>query len=178
MYAGEANCRVIGVFEGSILVIVQITTGEQYFTKVTNLADLLGKASTTTLQILATGLSNETATVNVSAVLSSNSTIDTYLPQVPSPVQNVSVQFPSSECTKNANLSWRPPSDDGGASVSSYIVVCSSDTASSVGYLILPSITAKEVGPFEAGNEYSCSILALNARGFSNSSTSPTFDVM
>ena len=167
------------MFRSSIIPVVQITTAEKYSRQATLLAALLEQSDSSTLDVLATGLSNSSATVGIIDVLRSSSVVEATNPTVPGPVQTLDATFPSFDCTLFASLNWEKPLDDGGATISSYVIACTSlDPSSTVVELVQPSFESIDIGPFVPDSTYTCSIRALNAEGFSAKTSANEFDVM
>ena len=175
--AGQAECRIIAVLPGSVILIIQIVTPEDNSEQFVTLETSMENPTQEVLDELVAGLPQGTQ-ASIVGVVSGESEILTPEATVPSPVRNVVATFPSSPCSLTVSVSWDAPSSNGGATITDYVGSCSSATAPSVVFQTNNRTFAAVPGmALVPGNTYTCEVRALNARGFSDATQSSTFDV-
>lgn len=175
----EATCEVIAVLPGSVLVFLEITTRESNIEQIEILAVALESEDPEVLNQLVQDLSVEGAQAVVLSVEVGESDAESSDFTVPSAVRNVQVETTASDCTTTATVTWQQPDSDGGATISKYVVFCSSDTASSPPGAIVgaSNIFTANIGPFQPGT-FTCTVKAVNAAGSNTGTMSAPFTVM
>ena len=166
------------MIQGSVIVFIELTTTELNREQIEILAVALESSSQDVLDQLVQDLSAENVIVTVLSVEVGESDAEAPDFTVPSAVRNVRVDTSSSNCATSATVTWEAPESDGGASISKYIVFCSSATASSPPGAIVASTTrSAAIGPFNPGT-FTCTVKAVNAAGANNGTESEQFVVV
>ena len=131
------------------------------------IAVLLETNNTDALTKILEDLSVPDATITVLTLEVGDSFAESLDFNVSSGVQDVQVSPYTIDCITRANVSWQKPFNDGGASVSKYFIVCSSDSAASPpGAIVNFDTFDVTIGPFQPG-QFICTVQALNAAGVS-----------
>ena len=161
-----------------MIVFVEITTIELNKEQIEILAVALESSSQEVLDQLVQDLSVENVSVTVLSVEVGVSDAEAPDFVVASAVRNVQVETATSDCATSAAVTWQAPENDGGATISKYIIFCSSPTASSpAGAIVGSVIRSATIGPFNPGT-FTCTVKAVNAAGSNDGTVSQPFDVM
>ena len=176
--AEQAQCGVVQVLPGSVLVFIEVVTTELYGDNLEQAAFVLEIGSEEALLMLIRSLSVSSAQVFVLSVEVGVSFAESSDFSRPSGVRDVISTPFATECIMKANVTWEKPVNDGGASISKYFVTCSSDTTiSPPGAVVDFEVFSATIGPFQPG-EFICTVVALNAAGTSAGINSKPFMIM
>ena len=176
--AEQAQCGVVDVLPGSVLVFIQAVTTELYGNNLDQAALLLENGNQDALLLLLQGLSVSDAQVSILSIEVGVSLAESNDFSKPSGVRNVRATPFATECVMEANVTWDKPANDGGALVSKYFVACSSETAiSPPGAVVKFDVFSVTIGPFQPG-EFICTVKALNAAGTGEGANSQSFTIM
>lgn len=169
---------MVAVLPGSVLVFLEITTSELNREKIEILAVALESSEPEVLDQLVQDLSVDDAQATILSIETGESSAESSDFTVASAVQSVEVETSITDCNSTAKVTWQSPESDGGASVSKYIVTCSSETASSPpGVIVGADVFMAILGPFKAGT-YICTIKAVNAAGANSGTGSEPFTAL
>ncbi len=124
------------------------------------IAVLLETNNTDALTKILEDLSVPDATITVLTLEVGDSFAESLDFNVSSGVQDVQVSPYTIDCITRANVSWQKPFNDGGASVSKYFIVCSSDSAASPpGAIVNFDTSDVTIGPLNLVNLFAPSKL-------------------
>lgn len=174
----NTRCEVIAVLQGSVIVIIEITTSEPNREQIETFAVALESSSPDVLDQLVQDLSVDNVTVEVLSFEVGESDAEVPDFTVASAVRNVQVESTTTDCETSVTVTWQAPESDGGATISKYVVFCQSETASSPpGAIVGLATRSTSIGPFQPGT-FTCTVSAVNAAGANKGTVSEPFEVM